>query len=51
MKKGEIALLTIQPEYGFGSYDSLQELAVVPASTPLFYEVEMVSFVKVREQF
>lgn len=47
MKKGEVALITIQPEYGFGSSDSRQELAIVPAKSTLFYEVEMVSFVKV----
>lgn len=47
MKKREVALITIQPEYGFGSSDSQQESAIVPANSTLCYEVEMVSFVKV----
>lgn len=47
MKKGEISLVIVQPEYGFGSSESQQELAVVPPNTPLIYEVEMVSFIKV----
>lgn len=33
MKKGEIALITIQPEYAFGTSDSQQELAVVPGNS------------------
>lgn len=47
MKKGELALITIQPEYAYGSSKSQQELAVVPANSIVYYEVEMVSFVKV----
>lgn len=47
--KGEIALVTIHPEYAFGSSESTQELAVVPANSTVMYEVEMVSFVKVSE--
>lgn len=47
MKKGEIALLTIAPEYGFGSTESKQELAVIPPNSTLHYEVDLVSFVKV----
>lgn len=47
MKKGEIALLTIAPEYGFGSTESKQELATVPPNSTLHYEVELVSFDKV----
>ncbi|KAJ0034296.1 hypothetical protein Pint_25548 [Pistacia integerrima] len=50
MKKGEVALITVQPEYGFGASDSQQELAIVPANSTLYYEVEMVSFVKVGEK-
>lgn len=49
MKKGELALLTIQPEYAFGQSESSQELAVVPRSSVVYYEVEMVSFIKVGE--
>lgn len=48
MKKGEVALVTIQPEYAFGSSESTQELAIVPANSTVYYEVELVSFVKVR---
>ncbi|KAH7573362.1 hypothetical protein ACOSP7_006991 [Xanthoceras sorbifolium] len=51
MKKGEISLVTIQPEYGFGPFDSQQDLAIVHANSTLFYEVEMVSFVKEKESW
>ncbi|XP_019175212.1 PREDICTED: peptidyl-prolyl cis-trans isomerase FKBP65-like isoform X2 [Ipomoea nil] len=49
MKKGEIAVVTIQPEYAFGSSESPQELAVVPGNSTVYYEVEMVSFIKDKE--
>ncbi|XVF84525.1 hypothetical protein PTKIN_Ptkin17bG0044000 [Pterospermum kingtungense] len=51
MKKGEHALITIQPEYAFGSSESQQELAVVPANSTVYYEVEMVLFVKEKESW
>ncbi|KAK6279335.1 hypothetical protein POUND7_019602 [Theobroma cacao] len=51
MKKGEHVLITIQPEYAFGSSESQQELAVVPANATVYYEVEMVSFVKEKESW
>ncbi|QCE04955.1 F-binding protein 4/5 [Vigna unguiculata] len=51
MKKGEVALLTIAPEYGFGSTESKQELALVPANSTLYYEVELVSFEKDKESW
>lgn len=47
MKKGEVALLTIEPEYAFGSSESQQDLAVVPPNSTVYYEVELESFVKV----
>ncbi|GAY53560.1 hypothetical protein CUMW_150000 [Citrus unshiu] len=47
MKKGEVALVTIEPEYAFGSCSSEKELAIVPANSTLFYEVELVSFIKI----
>lgn len=47
MKKGEVAFLTIAPEYAFGSSESHQELAVVPPNSTVYYEVELDSFVKV----
>lgn len=49
MKKGEIALLIIQPDYAFGSSGSPQEYAIVPPNSTVYYEVELLSFVKVRE--
>lgn len=51
MKKGEIALITIQPEYAFGAFDSPQDLAVVPGNSVVYYEVELVSFVKEKESW
>ncbi|OMO62398.1 hypothetical protein COLO4_33102 [Corchorus olitorius] len=51
MKKGEVAELTIAPEYAFGSSGSQQELAFVPADSTVFYEVEMVSFTKEKESW
>lgn len=51
MKKGEVALLTIAPEYGFGSSESQQELAVVPPNSTLYYEAELVSFDKGKESW
>lgn len=50
MKKGELASVMIAPEYAFGSSESKQELAVVPANSTVFYEVELVSFVKVSSR-
>jgi len=47
MKKGEVAFLTIAPEYAFGSSEAKQELAVVPSNSTVYYEVELVSFEKV----
>lgn len=47
MKKGEVALVTISPEYAFHSSESQQELAKVPPNSTVFYEVELVSFDKV----
>lgn len=49
MKKGEIALVIIQPEYAFGSSGSPQELTTVPPNSTVYYEVELLSFVKVRK--
>ncbi|KAF9612282.1 hypothetical protein IFM89_038852 [Coptis chinensis] len=51
MKKGEVAELTSAPEYGFGSSESKQELAVVPPNSTLYYEVELESFVKERKSW
>ncbi|KAL6185667.1 hypothetical protein ACLB2K_041797 [Fragaria x ananassa] len=51
MKKGEVALVTIQPEYAFGSSEFTQELAIVPANSTVYFEVELVSFVKEKESW
>ncbi|KAJ7961619.1 Peptidylprolyl isomerase [Quillaja saponaria] len=51
MKKGEVALLTIAPEYAFGSSQTQQDLAVVPPNSTVYYEVELVSFVKEKESW
>ncbi|XP_015958257.1 peptidyl-prolyl cis-trans isomerase FKBP62 [Arachis duranensis] len=51
MKKGEVALVTIHPEYAFGSSGSTQELATVPPNSNVYYEVELVSFVKEKESW
>ncbi|KAG6478260.1 hypothetical protein ZIOFF_061695 [Zingiber officinale] len=51
MKKGEIALVTIPPEYAFLSTESKQDLAVVPPNSTVIYEVELVSFVKEKESW
>ncbi|CAL9127948.1 unnamed protein product [Musa textilis] len=51
MKKGEIALVTIPPEYAFSFTESKQELAVVPANSTVIYEVELVSFGKEKESW
>ncbi|XP_008792944.2 70 kDa peptidyl-prolyl isomerase-like [Phoenix dactylifera] len=51
MKKGEVALITIPPEYAFCSTESKQDLAVVPPNSTVTYEVELVSFVKEKESW
>ncbi|CAN1130961.1 Peptidyl-prolyl cis-trans isomerase FKBP65 [Linum perenne] len=51
MKKGEVALLTIAPEYAFGPSESQQEMAVVPPNSTVHYEIELVSFVKEKESW
>ncbi|KAL5546869.1 hypothetical protein UlMin_006556 [Ulmus minor] len=50
-KKGEVALLSIAPEYAFGSSESRQELAVVPANSTVYYDVKLVSFEKEKESW
>ena len=50
MKKGETALVSIASEYGYGAQEHAGELAVVPPNSDLEYEVELVSFEKVRKR-
>ncbi|KAJ8748170.1 hypothetical protein K2173_000578 [Erythroxylum novogranatense] len=51
MKKGEVAILTIAPQYAFGASETKHDLAVVPPNSTLHYEVELVSFVKEKESW
>jgi len=51
MKIGEVALITIGPEYGFGNIETQRDLAVIPPNSILIYEVEMVSFTKEKESW
>ncbi|GJX65009.1 FKBP-type peptidyl-prolyl cis-trans isomerase domain-containing protein [Tanacetum coccineum] len=46
MKKGEVASLTIHPEYVFGSTELHQESVTVPANSNVYYAVDLVSFEK-----
>ncbi|KAK9097154.1 hypothetical protein Sjap_022651 [Stephania japonica] len=46
MKKGELALVTVGPEYGFGSTEVTRDLAVVPSFSTTVYEVEMLDFIR-----
>lgn len=48
MKKGEVALARVPPEQAFGSVETNQDLATVPPNSTVLYEVELVSFEKVR---
>ncbi|KAG5586639.1 hypothetical protein H5410_047073 [Solanum commersonii] len=51
MKKGEVALIIIAPDYAFGPSESKQDLGVVPPNSTVYYEVELVSFVKEKESW
>lgn len=51
MNKGEVALVTIPPEYGFGDVEVTRALAVVPPSSTLIYEVLLVDSVKEKESW
>ncbi|KAL5213803.1 hypothetical protein ABZP36_002955 [Zizania latifolia] len=51
MKKGEVALVRIPSEHAFGSTETKQDLAVVPANSTVLYEVELVSFEKEKESW
>lgn len=49
MKKGEICIVQIPPEYGFGDEEKQCDSALVPANSTLTYEIEMISFIKVYD--
>lgn len=46
MRKGERALLTVSPEYGFGSEEVNRDLSAIPPCSKLVYEIEMLDFIK-----
>lgn len=47
MRKGERAIVTIAPEYGFGSTEVTRDLATIPPFSTLVFDVEMLNFLKV----
>ncbi|XP_058107370.1 70 kDa peptidyl-prolyl isomerase-like [Magnolia sinica] len=49
MRKGEIALVRISSDYGFGNVECHRDLAMVPPNATLLYEVELLSFAKDKE--
>ncbi|KAG0574695.1 hypothetical protein KC19_VG283100 [Ceratodon purpureus] len=51
MKKGEVCIVMIPPEYGFENEEKQCHLALVPANSTLTYEVEMISFVKAKDSW
>ncbi|CAA0809064.1 Peptidyl-prolyl cis-trans isomerase FKBP65 [Striga hermonthica] len=47
MKKNEFALVTISPEYGYGSNDvKPPDLPMIQPSTTIIYEVQMLDFIR-----
>ncbi|XP_076951591.1 70 kDa peptidyl-prolyl isomerase-like [Bidens hawaiensis] len=51
MKKGEVSMLTIHPDYAFGLTESHQDFATVPANCTVYYDVELVSFEKEKDMW
>eukprot|EP00253_Pinus_taeda_P010812 PITA_10812 len=51
MKKGEISIVTIFPEYGYKDTQTQRDLAVVPPHSTLIYEIELISFIKEKESW
>jgi len=49
MRKGEIALVTVKPEYGYGKEGNLTK--GVPPNSILIYEIELVEFQKAKESW
>ena len=48
MMKGEQSIVTIHPEYGYGSIEVKLDISIVPPNSNIIYEVEMLDFVKVN---
>nr|GMD89177.1 peptidyl-prolyl cis-trans isomerase FKBP62-like isoform X1 [Ipomoea batatas] len=44
MKKGELAIVTVKPDYGFGSDEVKCDFATVPPCSTIVFEVEMLDF-------
>lgn len=51
MAKGEVSLLTIKPQYGYGENEFRGNLATVPSHSTLIFEIEMIDFIKVMDPF
>ncbi|CAN6238159.1 unnamed protein product [Urochloa humidicola] len=51
MKKGEVALVTVPPHHAFGANETVQDLAIVPPNSSVYYEVELVSFDKEKDSW
>jgi FK506-binding protein 4/5 len=51
MKKGEVAVVRISPEYGFGGAETKRDLGTVPPNSTLIYELELVEFSKEKESW
>ncbi|CAN4092175.1 unnamed protein product [Withania somnifera] len=49
MKKGEHAVVTIKPDYGFGNTEVKLDLAMVPPCSTIIFEVEMLEFTKEKD--
>lgn len=47
MTKGEQSIVTIHPEYGYGSIEVKRDSSIIPPNSVIIYEVEMLDFVKV----
>lgn len=47
MKKSEHAIVTVKPDYGFGSDEVKCDLATVPPCSTIVFEVEMLDFKRV----
>jgi hypothetical protein len=46
VKKREVEVITIYPEYGYEAVETQHELALVPANSTLLYEAELTNFAK-----
>ncbi|KAH0681435.1 hypothetical protein KY290_023599 [Solanum tuberosum] len=49
MKKGEHAIVTVKPDYGFGNTEVKRDLAMVPPCSTIIFEVEMLEFTKEKD--